>query len=142
MKENVELTEILRRRNLKATSKRVNVLSVITEYNKAVPYSEIQNSLKDFDRVTLYRTLNTFIEYGIIHKALVNENETFYAMCSDCDVHHHHHKHVHFKCTKCDEVSCVQANHKMVLTIPGYVVESFEVEATGICQSCNERLIN
>lgn len=137
MEERAHLAELLRTRSLKATSTRLEVLSVISEYEKAIPFSEIQQVLNDFDRVTLYRTIQALIENGIIHKALIDENETYYALCnkhctSDC----HQHKHVHFKCTRCHEVTCVETAQPIIISIQGYSIESFEVEATGICASC------
>jgi len=137
MAENTHFADLLRERKLKATSTRLEVLAVISDYNKAIPFSEIQNALRDFDRVTLYRTIHVLMENGIIHKALVDENETFYAVCSNsCSSDYHNHKHIHFKCTCCQAVSCVQAVNLIGLNIPGYSIENFKVEATGICPSC------
>ena len=78
MEKNIHLAELLRERKLKATSTRLEVLSVISDYNKAIPFSEIQNALHNFDRVTLYRTIHALMENGIIHKALIEEKETFF----------------------------------------------------------------
>jgi Fur family ferric uptake transcriptional regulator len=138
MTVNIHLAELLRERKLKATSTRLEVLSVISDYNKAIPFSEIQEALQGFDRVTLYRTLHALMENGIIHKALIDENETFFALCSmSCSSNHHDHKHIHFKCTNCHAVTCVQAVHPISLSIPGHSIENFEIEATGVCSSCN-----
>lgn len=138
MSENTYLAELLRERKLKATSTRLEVLSVISDYNKAIPFSEIQTALHGFDRVTLYRTIQVLMESGIIHKALKDDHETFFAMCSkNCTLANHSHKHIHFKCTLCEAVTCVQAVSSIGLSIPGHTVHNFEIEATGICESCN-----
>ena len=42
-----------------------------------------------------------------------------------------------FKCKHCKEVSCVQSDNAIDFSIPGYFVENFEIEATGICKGCN-----
>lgn len=137
MEENTHLAELLRERKLKATSTRLDVLSVISEYDKAIPFSEIRNTLPNFDRVTLYRTIHALVENGIIHKALIDENETFYAICShSCTSDTHNHKHIHFKCTACHAVTCVQASNTVSLSIPGHTIDNFEIEATGICEAC------
>ena len=65
------IKKLLRTRNLKATELRLVLLKIISSFNKAVSYQEIQNSLIKFDRVTLYRTLNTFVERGILHKIIL-----------------------------------------------------------------------
>jgi Fur family transcriptional regulator, ferric uptake regulator len=138
MEENIDLAELLRERKLKATSTRLEVLSVISDYNKAIPFSEIRNALHDFDRVTLYRTIHALMENGIIHKALKEENETFFAMCSkNCTTNNHNHQHIHFKCTSCEAVTCVQTVNSYNLSIPGHLIENFEIAATGVCVSCN-----
>lgn len=131
------LAELLRERNLKATATRLQVLSVIANYGNAIPYSGIQKDLESFDRVTLYRILHTLEDKGIIHKALIDESETFYALCSrNCTTHHHHHNHIHFKCTQCREVTCVPSSNDIQPSIPGHVIEYFTIEATGICAVC------
>ena len=138
MEENILLRQLLRERKLKATSTRLDVLAVISGYNKAIPFSEIQNALHDFDRVTLYRTINSLMKSGIIHKASVGEKETFYAVCSSkCSSDSHNHKHIHFKCSNCKAVTCVQADSAINFAIPGHTINNFEIEATGICVACN-----
>ena len=138
MEKNIHLAELLRERKLKATSTRLEVLSVISDYNKAIPFSEIQNALHNFDRVTLYRTIHALMENGIIHKALIEEKETFFAVCSNsCSSDCHNHKHIHFKCSSCQAVTCVQADRPISFSIPGHSIESFEIEARGVCATCN-----
>jgi Fur family ferric uptake transcriptional regulator len=137
MENNDHLAELLRGRNLKATSTRLQVLEVISNYHKAIPFSEIQKVLQGFDRVTLYRTLHALMESGIIHKALIEEKETFYAICShNCSTHSHNHNHIHFKCSNCLAVTCVQADNPINFSIPNHTIESFEVEVIGLCSTC------
>ncbi|MAE09061.1 MAG: Fur family transcriptional regulator [Bacteroidetes bacterium] len=139
MEGNIHLTELLRERKLKATPTRLEVLSVISGYNKAIPFSEIQNALHNFDRVTLYRTINALMKSGIIHKASVGEKETFYAVCSSkCSSDSHNHKHIHFKCSICKAVTCVQADSAINFAIPGHTINNFDIEATGVCVACNQ----
>jgi len=138
MEEKNHLIELLREQKLKATSTRLEVLSVISDYNKAIPFSEIQNALHDFDRVTLYRTIHALMENGIIHKALIDEKETFFALSSNsCSSDCHNHKHSHFKCSSCQAVMCVQVDRPISFSIPGHSIESFEIEARGVCATCN-----
>ncbi|MGB0390467.1 MAG: Fur family transcriptional regulator [Salibacteraceae bacterium] len=127
----------LRLLGLKATTIRVELLSILSENKNAISYSNIQDSLGKFDRITLYRTLNTFLDKGIIHKALEDENDTFYALCGhNCSSKGHSHQHIHFKCNDCEQVSCVQSKHPVNVEIAGFSIENFEVKATGTCDSC------
>lgn len=139
MKTTRELSEILRSRKLKSTPQRIKVLEVISENSKAIAHSKIQTSLQNYDRVTLYRNLNALLDHGIVHKAFIEDGETYYALCaSSCSSENHNHKHIHFKCTLCGEVSCVQTENPLEVKVPNYNIENFEVEATGTCPKCQK----
>lgn len=84
------IKELLKKRNLKVTELRMALLEIISSLGKAISYQEIQNSLINFDRITLYRTLNTFIERGILHKIILEDHQSFYALCSiECSTEGH-----------------------------------------------------
>jgi len=136
--QEIELTALLKTRKLKATATRLKLLTVIAAHETAVPYSVIQSELENTDRVTLYRTLNTLLEKGIIHKALTGENDTYYAMCThQCTSTAHKHEHIHFKCSNCQEVSCVSIPTPISISIPNATVDSIEIQATGVCSKCH-----
>ena len=88
--------------NLRQTDARAEVLDVFFADSYALAHADIETRLADkFDRVTVYRTLKTFLEKGILHKVLDDEGSTKYALCKQqCHqtAHAHHHDHVHFKC--------------------------------------------
>ena len=137
MGENNDLVELLRNRKLKATSKRIEVLDIIRKRSSAIPYSALQAALNGFDRVTLYRTIQSLLENGIIHKALTEENETFYALCSsNCTSVTHIHEHIHFTCMECHGVTCVESLNPIQLSIPGHSIENLEIAARGRCTLC------
>jgi len=131
--------KLLKDRGLKATKNRLKVLSLIDVYKNAIPQSKLQVQLEDFDRVTLYRTLNTLSKNGIIHKAATTESDVYYAICNPdtCDVgKHQHEQHVHFKCKQCKEVSCLETKDDLTISIGNYKLDSIEITATGLCENC------
>ncbi len=137
MKNSDELKELLRNRDLKATPTRLQVLLAIAASPNASSYSSIQTALENYDRITLYRTLNVLMDKGIVHKALTDENETYYALCSqNCNSHTHHHPHIHFKCEQCQEVSCVKTEKPIEVKVQGHQINSYELKATGVCGNC------
>lgn len=137
MTETNQLTNLLRKRKLKATPTRLDVLEIIASSENAVPYTQIQDVLQNFDRVTLYRTLHALIEKGIVHKAMVDDNDTYYALCShNCNSESHNHQHIHFKCKKCSEVMCLQASHPFSIEVKDHSIEQLEISATGLCLNC------
>ncbi|TRX66369.1 Fur family transcriptional regulator [Carboxylicivirga sp. M1479] len=129
--------QYLRARKLKATPIRVELMQLFKDNGAALPYSDIQKNLSSYDRVTLYRTINALIDNGIVHKASTSGDEVYYALCSpECSNQCHHHEHIHFKCTKCNEVSCVQAQQSFEINIPGYQIDELSIEVKGMCKKC------
>ena len=65
----MDYKQLLKSNGLKATPARLAVLEAYGAVNYALSQVDLEEQLKDqFDRVTLYRTLNAFIEAGIIHR--------------------------------------------------------------------------
>ncbi len=130
--------KLLSNRNLKATATRVELLQIIKNFESAIPYAKIQEQLKNTDRVTLYRTIQTLLDRGIIHKALTNKDETYYALCgSNCTVDTHAHDHVHFKCSICQNVTCQHLNEEITITLPDFTIDKMQILLSGICNKCN-----
>lgn len=136
MKEQA-ISTLLNSRKLRSTKIRQDVLSLIQNSGRAVSNSIIQKSLGDFDRVTLYRTLNVLEEKGILHKAYTENNETYFAICtSNCTTSEHDHKHIHFKCEKCMVVKCVKPQNSIEIDLPNFQINSLNVEVSGVCDNC------
>ena len=96
--DNLEkIQEILDKQELRKTPARQSVLGFFLKQTFAIGHSTLEKELSTFDRVTLYRTLASFEEKGIIHKILDDSGVVKYALCSSCDSHHHHDEHVHFQ---------------------------------------------
>ena len=135
--DNQYFKDLLNKRDLKATSHRLNLLLTMSAYKTAIPYSAIQKSMKSSDRVTLYRTLESLKDQGIIHKAFQENNEIYYAICGDkCDKEKHQHNHIHFRCTQCESVTCEHPTSKFNISIPDYQISKIEIHLEGICKSC------
>ncbi len=129
--------DLLHSRKLKATGHRINLLVLMDQYKSAMPYSSIQEAMTSMDRVTLYRTLESLKEKGIIHKAFQENNESYYAICgAECDTHDHHHDHIHFKCTSCETVTCQTTTQKVQVTLPGNEIHKVSIHVEGVCQTC------
>lgn len=134
-------TNLLRKHELKKTSSRLEILKVLMELDYAVSHSELESILSEkLDRVTIYRTLNAFEESGITHKILDNEGIAKFALCHDCDHDHHHDEHIHFHCTKCQNIYCLDHAPTPQLEMPsGYKMDDFSISVSGVCQTCNSK---
>src|SRR5262249_27191131 len=104
-----EIKDILKRNKLSVTGSRENVLSIFLNQSGARGHGDIEKRAGEkFDRVTIYRTLQTFVEKGIVHAIPTADNSIRYALCKDqCSEGHHHDHHVHFLCTNCQVTYCL-----------------------------------
>lgn len=132
--------ELLKNKGVRTTDFRVQVLEIFTDTYTAIDMEVIENSLGNFDRITLYRTIKTFLEKGLIHEINLHGVKK-YALCDQgCGENHvHHHDHVHFKCRVCNEVFCIDIPEMPQISIPNYTVEETEIQLTGICKSCKKK---
>ena len=134
-----QIENILKEHHLKVTQSRKDVLGVFYNIKFAVSHSFLEEQLKNTnDRVTIYRTLYTFLDKGIIHKVLDEGGTNKYALCSTCDTHSHSHDHVHFKCQVCLETNCIEDILIPNIRLPeGYLSKETGILIQGICKKCN-----
>ncbi len=133
------VTETLKRNQLSVTDSRKKILHLFLEQAGALAHGDIEKRAGEkFDRVTVYRTLQTFVEKGIIHTIPTADNSVLYALCKDqCSEGHHHDHHVHFVCNECNTTYCLDDVVTPALNLPqGYAAEHVEVVVEGICKNC------
>lgn len=134
-------TKILQDHKLRITSCRKKVLRTFLDKKSALSHADLEDILKDeFDRVTIYRTLKTFLETDLIHKVLDDSGATKYALCAHGqDGHHSHdHEHVHFKCQKCGKTICIEELSLPSVKLPeGFLSKEVNLLVTGVCNKCS-----
>src|SRR6478672_409029 len=135
---NSRLNEILRRKNLSVTDSRRKILTLFLSSHDALAHGDIEKKAGEkFDRVTVYRTLQTFVEKGIIHTIPTSDNSVRYALCKDCAEGHHHDDHVHFVCSNCKKTICLDDIVSPDIRLPeGYEAHDVQVVINGICKDC------
>jgi len=134
-----KLEEILSLKHVNPTAMRLLVLDYLVKQTSAVSLSDIEREMYNSDRVTLYRTLKTFEEKGIVHSIEDGSGASKYALCSEeCDENHHHDTHVHFFCSKCKETICLPKSHIPAIALPpSYLAEEMNLTVKGLCEHCN-----
>lgn len=142
-----QLKQILKEFDLKVTKVRLCVLDLLLQSRIAMSHSQITDALEAFelDKVTLYRTLNTFVEVGLAHKVATDERNWLYAIYSE-DVHHHHQHdhhespHAHFICEACDKIYCFPIEEKQIdlkkAELEGFSIKQHEIRLHGTCPVC------
>src|SRR6187549_1806420 len=103
------IADLLKKNQLSITDSRKKILELFQKSGNALAHSDIEKmSGEHFDRVTIYRTLQTFVEKGIIHTIPTIDNSVMYALCKEeCSDGHHHDDHVHFICSSCGTTYCL-----------------------------------
>ena len=135
-----QIDEILRKNQLSVTGSRKKILELFLMANGALAHGDIEKKTGEkFDRVTIYRTLQAFVEKGIIHTIPTSDNSIRYALCKDdCEEGHHHDHHIHFVCDKCHNTYCLDDVVTPEVKLPkGYSAKHIEVVAEGICDKCS-----
>jgi Fe2+ or Zn2+ uptake regulation protein len=137
MKQNQDLKKILQNAKLKNTTPRMSVLKAFRTVHKPLTAQELHKKLKKvrFDLVTLYRTLASFEEKGIVRRVDLRKDTVYYELNTD---HHHH-----IICTKCEKVEDFE-NFEVEKTLEHIVrksvnfrnVKSHALEIFGLCREC------
>ncbi|MFZ6012867.1 MAG: Fur family transcriptional regulator [Bacteroidota bacterium] len=124
---------------LRSTPSRQEILHLFLKREYALSHGDIEKAISNsLDRVTVYRTLKTFLDKGLIHKVLDDEGSLKYALCNDaCTTAGHHHDHVHFKCTKCGQTNCLSIEIPIIKLPKGYKAQEQNLLIQGICENCS-----
>jgi Fur family ferric uptake transcriptional regulator len=134
-----DIRTLLRKHHLSVTEGRVRILDLFLRAGGALSHADVEKAGGPaFDRVTIYRTLQSFVEKGIIHTIPTAENNVRYALCNDtCTEQHHQDNHVHFVCNTCGKTVCLDHTSIPSVQLPqGFIPRQVQVIVNGICDSC------
>jgi Fur family ferric uptake transcriptional regulator len=138
-----EISDILKKFDLKVTPVRITVLNVLVNSDVALSHADITDKIGDetIDKVTLYRTLNTFNEKGIIHKVATEDRNWLYAIMLESNkIPVSEHDHAHFICNACEKIFCFPVSEHTQSGIAsireGFKVIEQEIRLHGICPTC------
>lgn len=136
-----KFSSLLKQNELKVTPHRLRVLDEITQKETAISQPDLEKIVgTEIDRVTLYRILSNFEEKGIVHKIFDLNGTATYAICSpECSEIEHLDQHVHFICSVCNNVYCLDEISIPNITLPKkFTLHSFALNAVGLCDKCQE----
>ena len=131
--------EILKKNNMSVTDSRLQILDLFYETEGALAHADIEKQTSDkIDRVTIYRTLQTFEEKGIVHTIPTADNSVKYALCKEhCKEGHHHDNHVHFVCESCNKTTCLDDVLVPEVKLPrGFEPHQSNMVVNGLCKEC------
>lgn len=134
MKKSTE--DVFKNKDIRLTTMRILIYEYLETVTAALSLAEIEKYFHKADKVTIYRTLQTFLEKGLVHKIL-DENTTKYKLCAEiCSQETHKDMHLHFYCKKCHETTC-----KEEIVLPENMnsrlqIDEIQILAKGICDKC------
>ena len=134
-----KIDELLRKSQLSVTGGRRKILELFLQHDGALSHSDIEKKAGEkFDRVTVYRTLQAFVEKGLIHSIPTPDNSIRYALCKDdCSGGQHRDDHVHFICNSCGNTICLEEVVIPAIRLPrGYLAQQVEMLVSGVCKGC------
>jgi Fur family ferric uptake transcriptional regulator len=135
----MSVDDLLRNHGLKKTTTRKQVLDIYLNTDHALAVADVEEALGDgVDRVTLYRTMGTFEEKGLLHKVYDDDGKLKFSLCSpDCSSHQHHDNHLHFHCRKCGKTTCIEnVAVPEVEGLEGFDIQDVYMVANGTCKDC------
>jgi len=129
------IQELLIENSLQQTECRINVLELLINSETALSEEDIMQKIdRKFNKTSIYRTLNTFKEKGIIHRIITDLNISKYSISKKNMTENH----IHFECKKCNSVYCFAEYGINKLTIPeGFENKDSNILIKGICKKCN-----
>ncbi|MEM9886087.1 MAG: transcriptional repressor [Bacteroidota bacterium] len=136
MKE--KAVQLLKENGLRKTTVRLNVLLEFLQSKQAYGQGDLEAKWEAIDRITLYRTLKTFEQKGIIHQAVDGSGKIKYALCKgDCSENQHHDHHAHFHCVACKKTICLEHISVPEVTVPAnYQLHQSHLVLSGLCEVC------
>lgn len=130
---------ILEDKAIRVTAMRLLIYKFLAEKQVAVTLSDIEHAFDKVDRTTLYRTIKTFEEKGVVHQIDDGTGITKYALCEtgcNCDIETD--LHLHFHCNICNETVCLTDHKIPQIKVPkGFISEDVNLVVKGICDKCS-----
>lgn len=127
--------KLLISKHVKPTAMRILVAEEFLKSDEAMSLQALEEALPTADKVTLYRTIKTFVDNDIVHTVILPDGQTKYAFCQHTG--HKHHVHPHFTCKKCGQTQCLREINMHLENFPeGYKITDTMLTLSGICPQC------
>ncbi len=137
MNPDTQARKILQASKLYCTEHRVIILKVLLKARRPLSQDQIaqRSGRKRFDKVTIYRTLESLLKVGLVHKAFVDKRASHFELAHNCTEKQ---CHPHFTCTNCGSTHCLTKILLPMAASPynGFVIQRQQVLLEGLCPKC------
>ena len=130
---------ILSKNGISRTKFRTQLLDLFFTSEKSLSIEDILNYFKNsINKVTVYRSLASFENKGLIHKVPDSNNFKRYSLCKEeCNSSSHNHNHGHFICYSCNQTFCVEyIKYPDITFLKGFDVKELKLTLEGYCSDC------
>jgi len=135
IKEQVD--KLLSSAKMKRTVPRRTILEVLLSAKRPQTVDEIMTAMSKggANKVTVYRTLESMVGAGLVHRAFVHKRAEHFELadrCTDAQCH------PHFTCRKCGVTRClVGVSAPLVRGLgKGFILQRQQIRLEGICPAC------
>lgn len=132
----MKLLAQLKQHGYRLTKPRQELLTTLSSYPLTVQqiHESLQKKNIRVDLASIYRSLELFVEMGIVHVIEFGEDKKRYEIV-DHDNHHHH-----LLCNKCGTIEDITINESTLLTHiqtkSKFKIDHHHLEFFGLCQHC------
>lgn len=129
--------QMLKGAKLYCTQARIAILRALLETARPLRHDQISPGLKErtFNKVTVYRTLESLVEAGLVHRAFTYKRTWYFELADHCTQHQ---CHPHFTCTSCGVTHCLTDVSLPMARVSqkGFVISRQQVRLEGLCPAC------
>ncbi len=128
---------MLKEAGLYRTEARVSVLTVLLQATSPLRQDQIAERLADKARnkVTIYRTLESLANAGLVHRAFMQERAWHFELAHHCTAKQ---CHPHFTCSNCGTTHCLKEFSMPMAprSYKGFIIQHQQVRLEGLCPAC------
>ena len=128
---------MLKGAELYRTEARIAILKVLMQAPNPLRQNEIAARLraKTLNKVTIYRTLQSLVEAGLVHRAFMQKRAWHFELAHHCSESQ---CHPHFTCLDCGNTHCLMGVSLPMAKSPhkGFVISRQQVRLEGWCPAC------
>ncbi len=134
------LESAIRATGARVTPARLRVLGLLRQTPTPMSHGEMEDALgretgPGVDRVTLYRVLDWLVAAGLARKA-ADARGVFRFTAQEPNGEHA--RHVHFRCTRCGGVFCLDLPAPVAPALPpGFCLSGMSLDLHGSCPACS-----
>jgi len=128
---------MLKKARLYCTEARIAILKVLMEAARPLRQDQVaeQVTRRTLNKVTVYRTLESLVAVGLVHRAFTQNRAWHFELADHCTEKQ---CHPHFTCTNCGVTHCLTDISVPIARIAGrgFIISRQQVRLEGLCPAC------